>query len=576
MIALARRYRPKRFSDLLVQDHVVAVLRGAVARGRVGHGYLLTGPRGVGKTTAARILAMALNCPNRETSGEPCGECENCMRIWNGSANIDVVEIDAASNRGVEDARDLRERAMYAASQEGHHKVYIVDEAHMLTREAWNALLKVLEEPPPRVVFVFATTEPQKIAAAAAPVLSRLQRFDFRRIGPAAIRGRLREVLNAEGIAADDDALTLIARHADGGMRDALSVLDQCLSFGEGAVTAARVREVLGLVGDELYADVLALVIERRPDGVFPLIDRLVNAGADLAEFMGGAGEALRALLMVQLGNDPEGLTEGMRQSLAAYRDRLEPGDVLRMLRLLADSEMAIRRSVNPRLIVETLLLRWTMLDRIVDLAEVLGAGPEKKVGRGGGSPGPSPAAASRPAPAPRQAPAGSVAPAAPDPSRGAGGSAPSPSAPPPSTAAAAALVTVENVPATLDAVRSAWPDLVAEVRAGSRFLGEALAATTPAGLDLPWLTVELAEANPLFAERLQAQARAVEEVLERALGQPTRLRVVEAAPGQPASAPVPRKLTEASLKADRLRAFRTKDPSLDTAADALDLEIVD
>src|SRR5574338_38784 len=152
-ISLARRYRPKRFADLLVQDHVAAVLGGAVARDRVGHGYLLTGPRGVGKTTAARILAMALNCPNRDPSGDPCGECENCLRIWNGSANLDVVEIDAASNRGVDDARDLRERGMYAASQEGHHKIYIVDEAHMLTREAWNALLKILEEPPPGVVF---------------------------------------------------------------------------------------------------------------------------------------------------------------------------------------------------------------------------------------------------------------------------------------------------------------------------------------------------------------------------------------------------------------------------------------
>src|SRR5215210_2754083 len=216
-ISLARRYRPKRFSDLLVQDHVAAMLRGAVSRGRVGHGYLLTGPRGVGKTTAARILAMALNCAAREASGDPCGECENCLRIWNGSANLDVVEIDAASNRGVEDARDLRERAMYAASQEGHHKVYIVDEAHMLTREAWNALLKILEEPPPGVVFVFATTDPGKIAAAAAPVLSRLQRFDLRRIGPAAIRDGLRRVIAQEGIAAEEDALTLIARHADGG-----------------------------------------------------------------------------------------------------------------------------------------------------------------------------------------------------------------------------------------------------------------------------------------------------------------------------------------------------------------------
>jgi DNA polymerase-3 subunit gamma/tau len=572
-IALARRYRPKRFADLLVQDHVAAVLRGAVARGRVGHGYLLTGPRGVGKTTAARILAMALNCPNRGVSGDPCGECENCTRVWSGTANLDVVEIDAASNRGVDDARDLRERAMYAASREGHYKVYIVDEAHMLTREAWNALLKVLEEPPPRVVFVFATTEPQKIAAAAAPVLSRLQRFDFRRIGPAAIRDRLRQVLGAEGIAAADDALTLIARHADGGMRDALSVLDQCLSFGEGAITAERVREVLGLVGDELYAEVLALVAERRPEGVFPLVDRLDNAGADLIEFMAGAGETLRAMLMLQLGAEPEGLTEGLRQALQAQRDRLESGDVLRMLRLLAENETAMRRSANPRLIVETLLLRWTMLDRIVDLAQVLGAGVGAPAGEG------DPRSA-RQAPAPRAAPPPSTPapagpPAGPETGRRAGGAVPGAARPAPEPPAAPTAV-LDRVPAALEAVRVAWPELVAEVRGRSRFLGEALAATTPASLELPWLTVELAESNPLFAERLQAQSRAVEEVLERALGQPARLRVVEAAAETGASAPPPRKLTQAALKADRLRDVRSKDPSLDTAADALDLEIVD
>src|SRR3989449_3413236 len=152
MIALARKYRPKKFADLIVQEHIAAALRGAVAGGRVAHGYLFAGPRGVGKTTAARILAMALNCERRGsgTAGEPCGECDSCTRVWTGAANLDVVELDAASNRGVDDARDLRERAMYAASGEGRHKVYIVDEAHMLTREAWNALLKILEEPPPR------------------------------------------------------------------------------------------------------------------------------------------------------------------------------------------------------------------------------------------------------------------------------------------------------------------------------------------------------------------------------------------------------------------------------------------
>jgi DNA polymerase-3 subunit gamma/tau len=481
--------------------------------------------------------------------------------VWNGSANIDVVEIDAASNRGVEDARDLRERAMYAASQEGHHKVYIVDEAHMLTREAWNALLKILEEPPPGVVFVFATTEPQKIAAAAAPVMSRLQRFDFRRIGPSAIRERLRHVLTAEGIAADDDALTLIARHADGGMRDALSVLDQCLSFGEGAVTAERVREVLGLVGDDLYSEVLRIVVERRPAGVFDLVERLVDAGVDLAEFLAGTGEALRSLLMVQVGAPVEGVTDTLRGTLEAYRNRLEPGDVVRMLRLLADNEMGIRRSVNPRLSVETLLLRWTLLDRIVDLEQVLQAGGRQggEAGKQGGSGTVAPST-------------GSGQPVAPVKERGRQ-AAPAQKADPPE---ADPLVGLLASPPTIEAIRAAWPAMVAAVRVQSRFLGEALAATQPVSLEPPWLTVVMGEPNPLFADSLQEQAGKVEEVLSRSLGQQVRLRVTVAEPAVATPGGRPRRMSESSLKAERLREFRSKDPALDTAADALDLEIVD
>jgi DNA polymerase-3 subunit gamma/tau len=552
MIALARRYRPKRFADLLVQDHVANVLRGAVARGRVGHGYLLTGPRGVGKTTAARILAMALNCPNRDASGEPCGVCDECERVWTGAANLDVIEIDAASNRGVDDARDLRERAMYAASREGRYKVYIVDEAHMLTREAWNALLKILEEPPPRVVFVFATTEPHKIGSTAAPVLSRLQRFDFRRIGPAAIRSRLQEVLAQEKVPAEDDALTLIARHADGGMRDALSMLDQCLSFGDGTVTAARVREVLGLAGDELFAEVLGFVAERRPAAVFPLVDRLVDAGTDLAEFMNGAAEMLRALLMLQLGSEPDGLTEAMRDSLGRYRDLLAPGDVLRMLKLLADNETAIRRSANARLGVETLLLRWAMLDRIVDLQQVL------EGGRVAASSGP-PVAAARTQPSNRGTSSGARAPAA---TRSA-------EEPAPPTAGS-------PVEFTLAGLQSAWPDIVAAVRERRAFLSEAVATAAPVEVAPPWLTIQLPESAAIFVEPLQEQASFVEGIVGQFVGEAVRLRVV-AGPGSESAPPnPPKRMSDASIRADRLKSLRARDPALDLAADALDLEIVE
>jgi DNA polymerase-3 subunit gamma/tau len=549
MIALARKYRPRRFADLLVQDHVAAALRGAVGLGRVGHGYLLTGPRGVGKTTAARILAMALNCERRDpasSEGEPCGDCDHCRRIWSGAASLDVVEIDAASNRGVDDARELRERAMYAPSQAGHHKVYIVDEAHMLTREAWNALLKILEEPPPGVVFVFATTEPQKIANTASPVLSRLQRFDFRRIGPAAIRDRLREVLAAEGLSAEDDALTLIARHADGGMRDALSVLDQCLSFGGTPITAGRVREVLGLVSDEVYAEALRLVADQDAQAVFPLVDRLLEAGADLTEFIGGLADALRALALAQFGGTPEGLTEGLRDTIAAARGRLAPEDTVRMLRLLGETEAAVRRSANPRLAVETLLLRWTLMDRTVDLEAVLAGQAPAPARRGPGDRGSDPAGGTGPS------------------RRSEPGEEP---APPPAREGA-------PVPFTLESLRALWPEVVAFGRRESRFLGEALAQAQPESAEPPYLGVSLPAEHAVLAESVERGRSRLEAHLAGRLGQPVVLRLATPAAGVPGERP--KRLSDSDLRQERLRGLRGVDPALDAAVDELDLEIVE
>jgi len=319
------------------------------------------------------------------------------------------------------------------------------------------------------------------------------------------------------------------------------------------------VREVLGLPGDELYAEVLGLVAERRPAGVFPLVDRLVDAGSDLAEFMGGAAEMLRALLMQQLGSEPEGLTEAMRDSLRRYQKLLAPGDVLRMLKLLADNETAIRRSANARLVVETLLLRWAMLDRIVDLQQVIEG--RQTGGQTGGQAG-------------RQA------------DRRTGGQADSEGAAPVSASPVLAAepllasppVRLPSSPIefSLDGLRGAWPEIVAAVRERRAFLGEATATAEPAEVAPPWLTIRLPESSALFVQPLQEQATVVEEILGQVLGQPVRLRIVAGTVAGPASPEPPKRMSDASIRADRLRSLRARDPALDLAADALDLEIVE
>jgi DNA polymerase-3 subunit gamma/tau len=342
----------------------------------------------VGKTTLARVLAMALNCENKRDDGEPCGNCISCQRIWAGSSSLDVVEIDAASNRGVDDARDLRERAMYAPSGDDRYKVYIVDEAHMLTREAWNALLKILEEPPPRVIFVFATTEPQKIAQAAAPVLSRLQRFDLKRIGIGDITRRLSTVLEKEGVKASDDALAMIARAADGSMRDALSLTDQVISIGEGTLTAERVREALGLVPEDEFLAILDIIADHRAGDVFGAVTRLADAGVDFGVFLSGFADVLRALLTVVLNGKADGVSATAAAALAERKDLFTAGDLLRMISAVNALEPTFRKSGQQQLLIEMLLVRMALLDRTVALEEMLRglAGDSSPVGDRGES----------------------------------------------------------------------------------------------------------------------------------------------------------------------------------------------
>lgn len=608
MIALARKYRPRKFADVAVQSHVSNTLQGAIAAGRIAHGYLLSGPRGVGKTTLARVLAMALNCERGAPGGEPCGECQSCTRIWAGSASLDVVEIDAASNRGVDDARELRERAMYAPSGEDRYKVYIVDEAHMLTREAWNALLKILEEPPPRVVFVFATTEPQKIAQSAAPVLSRLQRFDFKRIGPAEIRARLETVLRAEKVQAEPEALAMIARAADGSMRDALSLVDQVLATGEGAITAARTRDALGLVPEDEYISVLDIVADRRAADVFPFVARLADAGVDFGQFLAGLGEMLRAQLSVSLGGSAPDVSDRAREALAASASRFAPADLLRMLNVIGEMEIRFKRSGQQQLLVETLLVRFALLDRTVELEDVLralGGGSGEQAGHGGhggragqggqggqggrGGQGGDEGQAGHGGHGGRGGYPGHGGHGVRAQDRpGVGGAKPSIGAEAVlanKTAAAVALPAPQERPGAPRSVRRApelaaltgqWDDLVSRFRdMGKALVVAALEASAPRAITAKGeLRIELDEPNDFHARAIEQSGGEIVAVLSEwfdgvatvSVHRDSDSRVVER----------PRRMTDEMVKSERLSGLRRKDAVLDAAIDVLDLEIAD
>lgn len=353
-VALYRRWRPTSFADLVGQEHISRTLSRAVTSGQMSHAYLFTGPRGTGKTSTAKILARSLNCAQGPTL-TPCGQCESCRAIADGSS-MDVFEIDAASNRGIDEIRDLRETVKFAPT-EGRCKIYIIDEVHMLTTEAFNALLKTLEEPPPSVLFILATTEPHKVPAT---IQSRCQRYDFHRITVAEIRERLSYVCRESGIAANDDALSIIAAQADGGMRDALSILDQCSALAEGTLTAEQVQESLGLVGKERIAQLAVQIADKDGSGLLAGLSELLQSGRELNRIFVELALHFRALMIAGVGGASFAAefsgTEAAEQ-LRADAARFSQPEIMNILRRISETLQEMRTAPQPRITAETLLL---------------------------------------------------------------------------------------------------------------------------------------------------------------------------------------------------------------------------
>lgn len=352
-VALYRRWRPESFADLVGQEHISRTLSRAVTSGQTSHAYLFTGPRGTGKTSTAKILARALNCAEGPTL-TPCGVCDSCRSISDGSS-MDVFEIDAASNRGIDEIRDLRESVKFAPT-EGHYKIYIIDEVHMLTTEAFNALLKTLEEPPERVIFILATTEPHKVPAT---IQSRCQRYDFHRITVTEIRDRLIYVCKESDIAAEEDALGIIAAQADGGMRDALSILDQCMALAEGTLTAERVQEALGLVGRAWIRRMAGEIAARDAAALIAQLSELLQSGRELKQVLAELAQHFRRLMIAGVGGAVSAaeLCAGDAEELRMDAAQFTQEEIMSILRRLNETMQELRTSPQPRIAVETLLI---------------------------------------------------------------------------------------------------------------------------------------------------------------------------------------------------------------------------
>ena len=354
--ALYRKWRPQRFADVVGQTAIVTALQNQISAGRIGHAYLFTGTRGTGKTTVAKIFAKTVNCEHPTEDG-PCGECRICKAIAAG-ASMNVIEIDAASNNGVDNIRQIREEVEYRPT-EGKYKVYIIDEVHMLSIGAFNALLKTLEEPPAYVIFILATTEAHKIPIT---ILSRCQRYDFRRISIDTITARLRELMDAEQVTVEDRALRYIAKAGDGSMRDALSLLDQCIAFYLGQeLTYDKVLDTLGAVDTEIFSRLLRQILDKNITGAIQTVETLVIEGRELGQFVTDFTWYLRNLMLVQSSDDMEDVLDISSENLALLKEEASMVDadiLMRYIRIFSELGSQIKYASQKRILIEIAIIK--------------------------------------------------------------------------------------------------------------------------------------------------------------------------------------------------------------------------
>jgi DNA polymerase-3 subunit gamma/tau len=368
-VVLARKWRPQRFEDVVGQPHVVQTLTNAISAGRIAHAYLFSGARGIGKTSVARILAKALNCA-RGPSPTPCNECASCKEITE-SASIDVFEIDGASNRGIDEIRELRENVRYLPAK-GPYKIYIIDEVHMLTAPAFNALLKTLEEPPPHVIFIFATTEVHRVPIT---ITSRCQLFDFRRISAAEIMDHLRRIAQKEDIQISEVSLRVLAREAGGSMRDAQSLLEQMIAFSGKTISDEDLLEVLGVIDRQDLLSTAGAILQGDPVRCLETIERLYLHGHDLRRFCQELAEHFRNLLVMKVSNEPQklvDLTDAELAELKEQADKVSSSTLQQFFNFLLRGEEEIRRSSNAKLVLEMTLLRLVQLPQVMDLDKII------------------------------------------------------------------------------------------------------------------------------------------------------------------------------------------------------------